>query len=301
MTRFSRVPALILLVACTLGTPLGGRALARACAAPAVHVAVVVDVGTGNTVSAVCVPGGTNDNGATILAARASMLGEPEPRYNAAGLLCAIDGVPATGCGDAHGGHYAYWSYWHGTGGRWSYNNFGPASWRVDASVVEGWRYQPDGAGLPTDPAPRGPATAAAVCVPAPPPATAPRATVAPMTRSSTATGPASTVGAQQTPSTAAIGGTGSAPATSAPARPADGSTATTATTVRRGLARRPGEPTSASSPSSSVALSARGIAAGPTHSSKGAPVGLIVGVPLVIVLGAGGAIAARRRSRPAA
>jgi hypothetical protein len=303
MTRLGRAVALTAFVACALATPLGGRALGRACAAGAVHVAVVVDSGTGSTVSAVCVPGDSFDNGAAILAARASMLGVPQPRYSASGLLCAIDGVPATGCGDAHGGHYAYWSYWHGQGGNWSYNNFGPASWRVDASVVEGWRYQPDGAGLPTDPPPRGPATAASVCVPAPPPTTAPRTTVAPTPRTTVPSGPASTVGAQQVPTTAATSGTGSAVPTSAPAPPTDGSTATnatTATTVRRAVARAPGEPTSTSS-SSSVALSARGIAAaGPTHSSGGAPVGLIVGVPLVIALGAGGAIAARRRSRPA-
>ena len=294
MTRFSRVPALMLLVACTLCTPLGGRALARACAAGAVHVAVVVDVGSGNTVSAVCVAGGTNDNGATILAARASMLGEPQPRYNAAGLLCAIDGVPATGCGNASGGHYAYWSYWHGTGGKWTYNNFGPASARANSTVVEGWRYQPDGSGLPTDPAPRGPATASAVCVPAPPPTSAPRPTVATTPRSTVASGPASTVGAQQVPTTSVSSGSGATTTVSATAKPGARPNAPTASTARHPSAR-----SSTSSSSTSVALSARGLgAAAPTHSSGGTPIGLIAGVALVIGLGAAGAIAARRRGR---
>jgi len=299
MTRFSRVPALVLLVACTLGTPLGGRALARACAAGAVHVAVVVDVGSGNSVSAVCVAAGRDDNGAILLAARASMLGVPQPRYNPAGLLCAIDGVPATGCGEAHGGKYAYWSYWHGTGGNWTYNNFGPASARVNSTVVEGWRYQPNGNGLPTDPPPRGPATASAVCVPAPPPTTtAPRTTVATTPRSTVVTAPPPMVGAQAPVSVANESGPVSTPSTTRPS----GSASSTTATTHRPAAGESGRSDASTATSTSVALSARGLtAAGPhAHKSGGAPIGLIGGVVLVIGLGAGGAIAARRRSRPA-
>jgi hypothetical protein len=297
VTRFSRVPALVLLVACTMGTPLGGRALARACAAGAVHVAVVVDGGSGSSVSAVCVAAGADENGATLLAARASMLGVPQPRYNAAGLLCAIDGVPATGCGTASGGKYAYWSYWHGTGGSWTYNNFGPASARVTSTVVEGWRYQPQGNGLPTDPPPRGPATAAAVCVPTPPPTTAPRSTVAPPPRSTTVTAPPATVGPQPVP--VSVGSNGSSATSTPTTRPAGGVSATTATTVRPAAGES--DVSGASTSSTSVALSAHGLTAAPAaHSSGGAPIGLIAGVVLVVALGAGGAIAARRRSRPA-
>jgi hypothetical protein len=150
-------------VACTgVWTVLPG--LPRACAAGQLHVAVVVDFGdNGAGVSSVCVPASAHDNGATVLAARASMLGTPQPRFNASGLLCAIDGVPATGCGEPVGKKYAYWSYWHGDGG-WSYSDVGPAASRVDASVVEGWRWNSMGAGNPTDPAPRGSANASATC-----------------------------------------------------------------------------------------------------------------------------------------
>ena len=45
MTRSSRAIALTALVAFAFATPLGGRALGRACAAGDVHVAVVVDSG----------------------------------------------------------------------------------------------------------------------------------------------------------------------------------------------------------------------------------------------------------------
>src|SRR5207253_5775657 len=118
MTQLGRAFALTACITGALATPVGGRVVARACAAGDVHVAVVVDAGTGGTVSAVCVPGSSRDNGATILAARASMLGTPQPRYNSSGLLCSIDGLPETGCGVAHGGRYAYWSYWHGSAGK---------------------------------------------------------------------------------------------------------------------------------------------------------------------------------------
>lgn len=299
MTRRWGALALMVFVAGVVATPLGGRALTRACAATAVHVAVVVDLDNAGGVSAVCVPAGARDNGATALAARASMLGLPQPRYNAAGLLCAIDGVPQTGCGTAHDGHYAYWAYFHGTNGNWTYNNFGPASWRVSTGVVEGWRWEPDGAGLPTDPPPRGSANAATTCVPAPP-TTVARTTVPTSPRSTVATGPTATIGAQQTPITGTVGPVPVSPTSPTTARPGSATTVAagaTVTTVRGSSTTR----VAGESSSSSVAPAARRVAtAGSTHSSSGAPVGLITGVSLVAGLGAAGAIAARRRRRPA-
>ena len=85
---------------------------------------------------------------------KAPPLGYPEPRYDESGLLCAIDGYPANGCGAESGGHYAYWAYWHG-GKRWQYANNGPAGWIVSRGDVEGWRFEPDGSASPTDPPPR--------------------------------------------------------------------------------------------------------------------------------------------------
>jgi len=296
MTHLSRAISLIALIAGAVTTPVGGLAVGRACAAGDVHIAVVVDAGSGGTVSAVCVPGSSSDNGATILAARASMLGTPQPRYSSSGLLCAIDGLPATGCGDVHGGRYAYWSYWHGSGGTWSYSNFGPGSSRVDSAIVEGWRWQPDGAGLPTDPPPRGPASAKAVCVPAPPPATAPPTTFATTTRPTPVTGTSPPLGAQQTPSAAPpVGPRASTAASTTTPSASRASTATTTATA----GGHPRTPAPVQSSRSSVALAARGVAAGPsTHTSGTAPIGLIIGVSLVVALGAGGAIAARRRAR---
>ncbi len=243
-----RAIALTVFVASGLATPLGGRAIERACAA--------------------------------------------------SGLLCSIDGVPKTGCGTASGGHYAYWSYWHGSGGTWSYSNSGPASGRVDSAIVEGWRYQPNGSGNPTDPPPRGPARATAVCVPAPPPTTPPPTTPARTTTSAPPpptfpSGPSPTVGAQGASNPASSTRPGTSTSRSVTTRPARASAGATPTTARRNPS------TSLSSPAS-IAIGARGIANPATHTAQGAPVGLVTGVALVIALGAGGAIAARRRRRPA-
>jgi hypothetical protein len=124
----------------------------------------------------------------------------PTP-LRSSGLLCAIDGFPKTGCG-VRGSHYAYWAYFHGRAGAWSYQNVGPAGSRVHADVVEGWRWQP------AVPKPGrswrarqrdGPAT----CVPAPPITAAPPPTRPPVTvrqtglprdRRPAATAPQSTV-----------------------------------------------------------------------------------------------------------
>jgi hypothetical protein len=310
MTRRSRALAATALIAFALATPLGGRAVGRACAAGTVHIAVVVDSGSGSSVSAVCVPGGSRDNGASILAARASLLGTPQPRFNASGLLCAIDGLPQTGCGEQHKSQYSYWSYFHGTGGKWSYSSFGPGSWRVDGATVEGWRWQPDGAGLPTDPPPRGPASAGAVCAPQSTPTTA-----RPVASGTVASGPATAgttaphtgvttpaVTSRTTPSDIGPQTPGKAPAGGTVGSTAD-PTNKTATTAGGHRATTTGDASStASSTASSIALTAGGIAAPPAgRSSGGAPVGVIVGVLLVVALGAGGAVAARRRSRAAA
>jgi len=292
--------ALLAAVVGAFVAPVGGQAVGRACAASELHVAVVVDPGTGSGVSAVCIPAASTDNGATVLAARARLLGTPQPRYNAAGLLCAIDGVPATGCGTRTTGHYAYWSYWHAANGQWSYASIGPAASRVDVDVVEGWRFQPDGTGLPTDPPPRGPATASAVCAPSPPtsslpssPATVPRATPGPRETAATTPTTAPAIAPQPIASGPVVS-VGSARATSSvPREPSQ---------TRSQLDPVHPEPptTRALASPSTVAVSARGLASAPrARGSGGAPLGLIAGLLIVLGLSAAGAVAARRR-RPA-
>jgi hypothetical protein len=120
-----------------------------------VRVAVVVDFASltgaaGSTVTCVVVPSGAS--GVSALAARATRLGTPAPRYNSSGLLCAIDGLPAApACGTPNGGSFDYWSYWVG-GSSWTYSTVGPGSRGMTDGAVEGWRFVSGG----TNVAPRG-------------------------------------------------------------------------------------------------------------------------------------------------
>ena len=148
-----------------------------------VYVAVVVDFGSGSSMSTVskCVPVASNARDSDALAAA---VGSSNVAYSNSGLLCAIDNYPANGvqnCGQSVGsGDYDYWSYWHGSSGSWVYANDGPAEQSVSspANDVEGWRFQTDEPDNSSDPPPdgrsvvradlqrvdRGPAGPSAVC-----------------------------------------------------------------------------------------------------------------------------------------
>jgi hypothetical protein len=186
----------------------------RRASATTIVVPVVVDMGgPSDTGEVACVPVPAGSNGAQVLAARATMLGEPAPRYAESGLLCAIDGYPATGCGQQVGSHYAYWAYYHG-GTSWTYASVGPAEWQVFAGDVEGWRFQPDGTATPADPPPRAPSEAATLCPSSVPPTTTTTTASVPPTTSPTTTvagGPSPTGGGSPAPPT----GTAPGPATS--------------------------------------------------------------------------------------
>ena len=134
-------------------------ALADSCGDPvpsgSVRVVMVVDPGeTSAGPSSVClvVPSGTT--GSQLLARRAAELGMISPRYAGSGLLCAIDGFPATGCGDRTSGGFAYWAYFNGTSGAWNYGSYNPFIRRMADGDIEGWRYV-SGTGGAQDPPPR--------------------------------------------------------------------------------------------------------------------------------------------------
>ena len=124
-----------------------------------VYVAVVVDFGSGSSMSTVskCVPVASNAHDADALGAA---VGSDNVAYASSGLLCAIDNYPANGvqnCGESVGsGDYDYWSYWHGATGTWVYADDGPAEQPVSspADDVEGWRFQLNEPDTPGDPPP---------------------------------------------------------------------------------------------------------------------------------------------------
>jgi hypothetical protein len=244
-----------------------------------------------------CVPVARGSTGSQVLQVRARLLGVPPPTYNASGLLCSIDGYPSSGCGVHSGNHYAYWAYFHG-GASWTYANGGPAAWPVTPGDVEGWRFEPDGSGTPSDPPPRAPSSAPALCPASPPPTTT--TTVAP---SSGHGGGAPAQSGNGTPTPASGGGattTGhgnaSSNTTSAPGsgRVTSGSTTTSDTVpAATGAAGIGGSSAVGSSPSGAPThLAARHTDPG----STGAVFGVVVAVALIAALGAA-AWFRRRRS----
>jgi hypothetical protein len=250
-------------------------AAAPPCAAAAgqVRIAVVVDFGTEPGAPApgsVCVPVEDRSNGAAVLQARARQLGTPAPRFDGSGFLCAIDGWPESGCGERTADGYRYWSYWQGTTDGWRYSQVGPTATRAKEPVVEGWRFlDGKGTGTDTDDPPRGSARATDTCAAAPA-----VTTTAPGTRATPST---TTPGTRATTTTIT-------PALAAP---------TTPTTVSPTTA----PPTSSTSRSAtSGGAESRLAASERDDDSGGFPLGLVVGLAAIVLIGAGAALQTRRR-----
>jgi hypothetical protein len=253
-------------------SPAAPPANAAVCAL-ADHIGIVVDFG--DHTSVVCAPQGSARNGAHLLGQTHRV------RVNSSGLVCAIDGVPSEGCGEIDSnGHYAYWSYWHGTASSWAYSNVGPAGSKLSADVVEGWRWNPAG-NANSDPPPRGPSDVSAICVPAtttaPPTTGAPAATAPPKgatTTTARASKPSFTTVPGETTSTVAADSSSSSSAASSSSDASSASDGTTSSELQRAAA----------------------ITTSDDGGGRGSPLGLIAGVGLVGALGIGGTIVVRRR-----
>lgn len=312
MTRLGRLAAgsAALAIGLLAGTP-------AAVASP--HVTAAEPICVGVVVANAQLGGGSNDYCATVAAgstgmdvlrARATALGRPQPREQN-GLLCAIDGKPATGCGvaDSNGG-YDYWSYWHRPAGAsgWSYSRVGADDYAPGNGSQEGWQWVQ---GQSEANAPRPPLVAFdQVCRSAstPPPApssSAPRSSPPHSTQPPPQpTGPvpetalpqrvASTPG--QPPATATLRGSGPVghpSARTSAARPTATVRAADAPPTRRG-----------SSAASAVTTPSPGIShlvATPTGSAGhdgGSSTAIAVAVGIAIIAGLGGAALWRARSR---
>jgi len=123
-------------------------------AAGDVAVAFVIDFGTGSTPVVGCVKVPASDNRYQALSAFTAHEGMAPPTYASSGLLCSINVVPSSGCGQVVSGGYIYWSYFTGGPNGWVYASTG-AFGQVGTDDVEGWRFQDPGTGRPNDPPPR--------------------------------------------------------------------------------------------------------------------------------------------------
>ena len=153
---------------CAIPILAGPSSAAASCgAAPTGQTSVMLTVDTGSgSPSSACVRVPDGSTGLDVL----SRAGHPV-RLDAEnpGFVCAIDGFPATGCGDTVGGDYQYWSYWHSTDGAWSYSTLGAAVYRLPKGCVgEGWRWMSAGSGASSDQPPRTPGISGCAAVAAP-------------------------------------------------------------------------------------------------------------------------------------
>jgi hypothetical protein len=277
-----------------------------------VYVAVVVDFGSGSSMSSVskCVPVATNAHDSDALAAA---VGADNVAYNNSGLLCAIDNYPANGvqnCGESVGqGIYDYWSYWHGSSGSWSYANDGPAEHSVASPPddVEGLRFQTNQPANGSDPPPTVAPAYAQICNASTevPPAQTPSAAA---TTTTTATPTPVAVPPPATPTTGRAGpgpALATTPTTAAGTRPRSGVSTTTAppgattttTTLGSGGTASGGDSAQGSSSTHrSIVASAASRHSGGGSSGNALPVILIA----VVVAALGGLALFRWRRRPA-
>jgi len=126
-------------------------------------VAVVVDFGDTRAPLVLC-EDGAGKSDAQVLSDALAAAGRGGLRFGPTGLLCGIDGYPASGCGSQSSAHYAYWAYFHGTPSGWTYAHEGPASHLATNGTAIGFRFESSGTGTPADPAPRASSDAAISC-----------------------------------------------------------------------------------------------------------------------------------------
>lgn len=172
-----RLALVVATLSLALVAPVTAAGVTATCASAADGdtVAIVIDYGDVTDqgarpggVETYCVPWNSDLSGAQAMKDAGLTL-----RFGSSGLLCAINGYPADGCGEKTGDRaYNYWSFWKAKAGEtaWSYSTTGAAT-KVRAGATEGWRFV-KGAGSPNDPHPRHAPDHGAICpvVPAPPP-----------------------------------------------------------------------------------------------------------------------------------
>lgn len=278
MTRAATIAFVLALGAVA---PVVGPARPAACAPGNPTVAVVVDPGDQGPTTTVCVPEESSDTGASVLAARARLLGRPAPRYASSGLLCAIDGFPNEGCGTRGGSRYAYWAYYLGDREGWSYANGGPAGRRARSDTTEGWRWHEAGTGNGADPAPRAASDPLVTCRPEAPSTTSTTPTTLVPLPGPSGPGPSGQSGPAGPP-------TADQPDQSSVANPEP-----------QPSASLPVSTTATTSPADSVPV-ARTVAPIAAMDAPGAdggpPLRSVVGIGVVAVLAAAGFVVARRR-----
>jgi len=234
---------------------------APAAAATSQLIAVVVDFGPGGPAPIVKCVDVSGQADASDVTALGQAVGLGQVGFNESGLLCQIAGYPSGGCRPG-GPPYAYWAYFQGTAAGWSYASTGPVSHLANPASAVGFRFEPQGTGMPGDPTPSASSNPAVDC-----PASAPSPTAVPTPTNEPAPAPVS-LGASA-PSTT-IPKVAPAPTTSTPSAP-------------RGPSR--------------VRMAAASVTAAPGGGSPAAPAIAAIGAFAVVGLVAGVLVRRRRRA----
>lgn len=159
-----------------VGPPSAGAVGCPAASGDQLSVVIVVDRGSGAP-SQRCVVVDARATGLDVLRSAHSA------RIELGGFVCAVDGLPATGCA-VDDASLPYWRYWYRDGSRWVYSSVGAfrrLTPPADGSrcLVEGWSYGISTSGSPAN-APRvapGPVTCDRPAPPTAPTPTAPAPT----------------------------------------------------------------------------------------------------------------------------
>ncbi len=291
--------AAAVLLAASTATATASPGAAAACGPAAsgqVAVAMVVDRGGARSVRCAVVAQGATGLDALRAAGHAVRLD--------GGFVCAIDGVPATGCGNRPDAGFAYWRYWHADpGGAWRYSQVGAGGYRLPSRcAVEGWVWS-DSRSSDTPP---GVAAPSPLCET--PPTTAPPATAAPTVPPATAApaGPAgsgpsgSGVGVPGDPGATPGGSSaGPAPAAGGPATtvPTDVAGATTVAPAPDDVRSTRQDASTARGEQSNARVDQADGKSAVVASSTPRPWGALVGIALVAVLAAAAVWRSKRRS----
>jgi hypothetical protein len=284
----------------TATAPPAAAAVCGPAASGQVAVSMVVDRGGAPSVRCVVVTQGATGLDALRAAGHTVRLD--------GGFVCAIDGVPATGCGNRPDAGFAYWRYWHADpGGAWRYSQVGAGGYRLPARcAVEGWVWS-DSPSSDTPPGVAAPSPTCDVPMTTAPPATA-APTVPPMT-----VAPAGSAGSGPSGSGAAVpgdpgvapggSGAGSAPGAGAPATtvPTDVAGASTVAPDADGdadeLAAQEDASAAARGEQQRASEAGTDDETAVVASGTARPWGAVVGITLVALLAAAAAWRSRRRS----
>jgi hypothetical protein len=249
------------------------RRVVAAAAATTKCVALVVDfTTTGGGVMSSCVTVPSDASGSDVLVSGHHKV-TFDPRYGN-DFVCAIDGVPASGCRGVDDTHF--WAYYHRSpgGSSWQISQEGAGTYQPKNASTEGWIYND---GQSSAPQPRN-VPYASICPKqaSPPPSPRPSKTAA--TRVTTTSTPAPRVTSRtEAPEIPPVAARTKPKLASKPTVTASASTATTAS--------------SETSPAATVVSRA----ASARRSSGGVPVGAVIGAVGVVALGAAAFVRSRR------